>query len=125
VNPGVLEALEHCERAWPHEGVGAVVAGAFVPFHNRSSAPRSSFEIDPMEWMDFETRALGSPCCLVHSHVDGPAELSALDRSAFTVDGQPLLPLLTLLVVSVRAGVVAETSQWAFVQGAWRRAPGL
>jgi proteasome lid subunit RPN8/RPN11 len=125
VSPGVLEALEHCRRAWPHEGVGAVVAGVFVPFHNRSSTPGTSFEIDPIQWMTFETAALGSPCCLVHSHVDAPAELSARDRAAFTVDGRPLLPFLTLLVVSVRAAVVAETSQWAFVEGAWRRAPAL
>lgn len=122
---GLAEALAHCVAAFPHEAVGALLDGAFEPFRNVSSTPETAFEIDPLQWVAFEPRALASPCCLVHSHVDAPAELSSRDRAAFTVDGRPLLPGLTLLVVSVRRGHLADTSHWTFLDGAWRRTASL
>ncbi|MDP1920184.1 MAG: Mov34/MPN/PAD-1 family protein [Myxococcales bacterium] len=116
-------ARRHCEAAWPAEGVCAFVKRAdgwrFVPLSNVAEAPRTSFVIDPHEWMALEREALNLEVWLIHSHVDGPATLSAWDVSTFTVDGRPLLPSLRLAVLAVRAGRCVDEARWGFADGAW------
>lgn len=127
LSPDLSEARRHCESAWPEEGVCAFVKRAegwrFVPLANVSEAPRTSFVIDPLEWMALEREALALEVWVAHSHVDGPATLSAWDVSSFTVDGRPLLPSLCLAVLSVRDGQCVAEARWRFTDGAW--APAL
>lgn len=126
LSPDLSEARRHCESAWPEEGVCAVVkqpdGWRFVPLSNVAQAPRTSFVIDPREWMALERDALDLEVWLIHSHVDGPATLSAWDVSTFTVDGRPLLPWLRLAVLSVRDGRCVAEARWRFAEGAWTRA---
>lgn len=128
MTPDLTQARRHCEAAWPNEGVCAYLRSesgwSFVALENIAATPRASFVIDPLAWMKLE-RA-GHPVCLVHSHVDGPAELSRWDRDTFTVDGRPLLPALTLAVLEVRDGKTVTEGRWAFRNGAWEPiAPSL
>ncbi|MDP3235135.1 MAG: Mov34/MPN/PAD-1 family protein [Myxococcales bacterium] len=123
LSPDLSGARRHCEAAWPAEGVCAVVKRAeawrFVPLSNVSEAPGTSFVIDPREWMTLEREALALEVWLIHSHVDGPATLSAWDLSSFTVDGRPLLPGLRLAVLSVRDGRCVDEARWRFAEGVW------
>jgi proteasome lid subunit RPN8/RPN11 len=127
LSPDLSGARRHCEAAWPAEGVCAVVkwpdGWRFVPLSNVSEAPGTSVVIDPREWMTLEREALALEVWLIHSHVDGPATLSAWDVSTFTVDGRPLLPGLCLAVLSVRDGRCVDEARWRFAAGAW--APAL
>ncbi len=104
-------------RGWaetraPHEAVCAyhrvAAAWRFSALSNVSPAPRTSFVIEPLQWAALEQQALGHPLWLVHSHVDGPAELSRRDVEAMTLDGRPLMPALGLAVISLRAGKALE-----------------
>ena len=138
LSPDLSDARRHCEGAWPEEGVCAFVNGPhawrFVPLRNVAQAaheadpkafPRSgrtSFLVEPLEWMALEREAVGREVCLVHSHVDGPATLSAWDLSTFTIDGHPLLPHLSLVVLSVRDSRVVAEGRWRFVCGGWAAA---
>lgn len=140
LSPDFEAARRHCEAAWPEEGVCAYVAASdgfrFVPLTNvaarahaddplaHPSGPRTSFAVDPREWMALERSALDAEVWLVHSHVDAPATLSAWDRQTFTVDGRPLLPRLRLAVLSVRAGRSTELVTFAFADGAWQPCSG-
>lgn len=126
----VAEARASCESAAPEEAVGALVhvdsgRWAFHAFQNVSPTPARAFVVDPKAWMTFERRFFGCRIWLVHSHVEAPPTLSAWDRETFTVDGRPLLPQLGLVVMSVRAGRVAETGWYVFSDGAWAAAPAL
>ncbi len=127
LSPDLSGARRHCEAAWPAEGVCAYVKRAegwrFVPLSNVSEAPGTSFVIEPREWMTLEREALALEVWLIHSHVDGPATLSAWDLSSFTVDGRPLLPGLRLAVLSVRDGRCVDEGRWRFAEGVW--APAL
>ncbi len=126
LSPDLSDARRHCESAWPEEGVCAFVKQTegwrFVPLANVSDVPRTSFVIDPLAWMTLEREALDLEVWLIHSHVDGPATLSAWDVSTFTVDGRPLLPRLQLAVLSVRDGRCVAEARWRFAEGAWTAA---
>lgn len=128
MTPDLTQARLHCEAAYPNEGVCAYLRTGstwrFVPLENVSEAPHTSFVIDPLAWMKLE-RA-NQAICLVHSHVDGPAELSRRDLDTFTVDGRPLLPNLVLVVVEVRDRRAVSVGEWSFRNGAWEPiAPAL
>lgn len=138
LNPDLAEARRHCEAAWPGEGVCALVRDAetwrFVPLANLADAAhaadplafphtsRTSFLLDSREWLALEREALDLEVWLIHSHVDGPATLSAWDLSTFTVEGRPLLPHLSLAVLSVRDGRCVEETCFRFMKGAWKGA---
>jgi proteasome lid subunit RPN8/RPN11 len=115
-------------RAWaeahaPHEAVCAyhqVAEGwRFTGLTNVSPAPATSFVVEPLAWCALERQALGRPVWLVHSHVDGPAELSRRDLEAMTVDHRPLLPALGLAVISVRSGQALELKAFVW-DGRWQ-----
>jgi proteasome lid subunit RPN8/RPN11 len=135
LTPDLADAWRHCEATWPAEGVCALVfrpdGWRFVPLANvaddahradPSRFPRSaatSFVIDPLEWMALEREAADLEVWLVHSHVDGPATLSAWDLATFTIEGRPLLPRLRLAVLSIRDGRCVDEARWRFAAGAW------
>lgn len=128
MTPDLTQARRHCEAAWPNEGVCAYLRRdtkwSFVALENVAESPRTSFRIDPLAWMKLE-RA-NQPVCLVHSHVDAPAELSAWDLDTFTIDGRPLLPDLCVVVLEVRNGKTVNERRWTFGTGAWEPiAPSL
>lgn len=121
MTPDLTQARRHCEAAWPNEGVCAYLRSdsgwSFVALENVSSTPKTSFVIDPLAWMKLELT--NQPICLVHSHVDAPAKLSPWDLDTFTIDGRPLLPDLSLVVLEVRNGKTVNEGAWAFRNGAW------
>lgn len=128
MTPELTQARRHCEAAWPNEGVCAYLRNetgwSFVALENTAESPRTSFVIDPLAWMKLERANL--PVCLVHSHVDAPAELSRWDLDTFTVDGRPLLPDLVLVVIEVRDRKAVREGEWTFRNGAWEPiAPSL
>lgn len=113
------KARQHCERAFPNEGVCAIVQNRFWPLLNVAAEPTRSFEIDARGWMALERAAGDHPVWLFHSHVDAPATLSARDEAAFTIDGRPLLPHLRLVVLSVREGRCVDEACFTFESGRW------
>ena len=135
LSPDLCEARRHCEAAWPGEGICALVRRSetwrFVPLTNLADAAhaadssafpnsaRTSFLVDPREWMALEREALHLEVWLIHSHVDGPATLSAFDLATFTIEGRPLLPHLSLAVLSVRDGRCVEEGRWRFENATW------
>jgi proteasome lid subunit RPN8/RPN11 len=68
---------------------------------------RTAFAFDPREWLalilEAETRG-ERVVCVYHSHVDTGAHFSAEDREWAAPDGEPLLPGVSYLVVSVEGG---------------------
>ena len=106
----LLAAMAHCEAAYPNEGCGVFVrepSGAIraVPITNVSPTPRTAFLMDPNE----QLRIFGGPdpvVCVFHSHVDADAAFSEADRRLALADGQPVLPGVRYLVLSVRAKTV-------------------
>ncbi|MDX2011328.1 MAG: Mov34/MPN/PAD-1 family protein [Myxococcaceae bacterium] len=121
--PSLAEACADAEARAPREAVSVyrrLSDGGwhFQPLTNRAQG-ELAFELDPFEWMALE-REPGSALCLVHSHVDGPATLSAKDVAAFSAGGGPLLPGLSLVVLGLRRGRVVEVVGSVF-DGGWRR----
>lgn len=117
------EAKAHCEAHAPYEAVCAYVDDVFVPLRNvepLERAPRA-FCIDPLEWKALELRSVGRRVVLVHSHLDGPTDLSERDRAAFTIDGESVLPNLELAVLSLTAGRFSTGARFALQSGTWIR----
>lgn len=137
LSDALSHARRHCEAAFPNEGVGALLhtpeGWRFRPLRNVADAAhaadplsfprtaRTSFVIDPAQWMALERAALGLEVCLVHSHVDAPALLSAWDHASLAIDGRPLLPGLWLVVLSVTAGRCVAETHWRMTDGRFRQ----
>lgn len=111
-------AIAHCEGAYPNEGCGVFVAGPDGTLHARPMAnvidkyhardpvrfprtARTAYMFDPREQMDvFERERV---VCVFHSHADVGAYFSDEDQRLALMDGQPLLPGVDYLVISIRA----------------------
>ncbi|MCA2978160.1 MAG: hypothetical protein INH41_30210 [Myxococcaceae bacterium] len=122
--PSLAQAIADAEARAPGEAVSVYLVGAdgawaFRALTNHSRRPLA-FELDPLEWVALE-RAAAPGVCLVHSHVDGPATLSAIDVAAFTVEGRPLLPGLSLVVLALRRGRVVDEARYVFQGRGWSR----
>ncbi len=72
---------------------------------------RYAFLLDPVEHLALERRVRaggGRTVAAFHSHVDGPAELSELDRESLAVDGAPVLPGAAQVVIGCAGGKARE-----------------
>jgi proteasome lid subunit RPN8/RPN11 len=121
--PSLAEACADAERRAPREAISLFWLGPDGAWHFESltnrAAGETSFEVDPLEWMALERRA-APRVCFIHSHVDGLPALSARDEAAFTVEGRPVLPGLSLVVLALRQGRVFAVTGYVFTSG-WRR----
>lgn len=124
----LAEVCAALERAHPHEGCGVVLEGpqgARVQVLRNASAgdPRLGFAFAPREWLrtSMEAEARGERVGWVfHSHVDGPAYLSAADRVAAAPGGQLLLPGVLQLVIGMQAGSAREARAYRWQDGDFR-----
>jgi len=88
-SPTILAAaLEHANACAPREGCGAVVAGQFVPIHNRAT-DYDSFVMDGHDYVTASRQ--GRIEAIVHSHVDLPPLASVADRAFCEKLGLPWL----------------------------------
>jgi proteasome lid subunit RPN8/RPN11 len=72
---------------------------------------RHAFLLDPVEHLALERRVRagrGRTVAAFHSHVDGPAELSLVDRESLVVDGAPVLPGTDHVVIGCAGGKARE-----------------
>jgi proteasome lid subunit RPN8/RPN11 len=117
IAPAAARAIrEEAERAYPHEGCGALLgSGALgvleaLPLANRETeAPRTRFLVSPSDYLGAEEEAEARGLDLVgfwHSHPDHPARPSPTDRR-FAWEG------LITLVISVQEGRSQSLTAWA------------
>ncbi len=67
--------IEYMKTAEPFEACGFLLEnGKFVAIENIAEDKTNSFEIDPLDWMGLDVKAL------IHSHPDGNPYLSTADR---------------------------------------------
>src|SRR4051812_30771404 len=99
LTPLLPEIFAHLEAEAPNEGCGVVlhrVASRYRPMKNVAPADSSrafSFDLREQLRVERDAEAAGeSVACIVHSHVEGPATLSAEDRRSAVVAGTPLHP---------------------------------
>ncbi|PVZ89970.1 phage tail protein [Serratia sp. S1B] len=74
-------------EAYPDEMCGVVTDGEFIRLQNSSDNPKSHFEIDVKALAKVEDR--GEIMAYVHSHPDGTAMASALDKHQIELHGKP------------------------------------
>ncbi|MBS2027093.1 MAG: M67 family metallopeptidase [Deltaproteobacteria bacterium] len=106
----LLAAMAHCEAEYPREGCGVFVREASGrvsarPIANVAPTPRTNFVLEPKELL----RVFSGPepvVCVFHSHVDADAHFSKADRTLALADGEPVLPNVRHLVLSVRTKTV-------------------
>jgi proteasome lid subunit RPN8/RPN11 len=136
--------LRHLAAAYPDEGCGVVIrrtAGgalrvrpmdnAYDRFHalEPESFPRTArtgYLFDPREQLAVQRecdQAGEEICCVFHSHVDGGAYFSAEDRRAALIDGEPVLPGVSYLVVAVHQGRPTDARLFRFERGDFRDTP--
>ncbi|MCU0698078.1 MAG: Mov34/MPN/PAD-1 family protein [Myxococcaceae bacterium] len=117
--PSLAEAVADAEARAPREAVSVYRCADDGAWHfqrlTNRAAGELAFELDALEWAALE-RDAGRGLCLVHSHVDGPAVLSAKDVAAFTVGTGPLIPGLSLVVLGLQRGRVVEARGYVFAQ---------
>ena len=126
--PVVASIRAEAERAYPHEGCGALLGTRekgileAVPLQNRETqAPRVRFAVDPGDYVRVETEADRRGLELLgfwHSHPDHPSRPSATDR-LYAWEG-----LLTL-VISVDSGRAGTLTAWDVQGGGFRERPIL
>jgi proteasome lid subunit RPN8/RPN11 len=114
--------LRHLEAAYPDEGCGVVLRraadgalrirpmeNAYDRFHalDPETFPRTArtgYALDTREQLALqrECDAQGEEiCCVFHSHADAGAYFSPEDRRQALLDGEPILPGVSYLVVAV------------------------
>jgi proteasome lid subunit RPN8/RPN11 len=122
--PGDLrELLRHLEAAWPDEGCGLILRGPagwrVRPMRNAQDryhakdpvryprSARTAYLFDPAEQLEVERERepLGEEIvCIFHSHADTDACFSTEDREMAAPFGEPWMPKVSYLVVSVVGG---------------------
>jgi proteasome lid subunit RPN8/RPN11 len=111
------------EASPDREVCGFVVEGPgpggqeLVPARNAAAAPAREFRIAPREVLAVLRGAEDAGRALValyHSHPEGGAGLSARDIAELVVDGQPTLPGVLLLVVTLVRGRAKEARTYAW-----------
>ncbi|WP_151981587.1 C40 family peptidase [Acinetobacter guerrae] len=80
----ITKATAEC---YPFEMCGVVVDGDFIQLENTSSDPQNHFEISPEQLAKIEDR--GEIQAYVHSHPDGTATASPLDKHQIELHGKP------------------------------------
>ncbi|MDH1086330.1 C40 family peptidase [Pantoea brenneri] len=78
--------LSHAQACYPQECCGLVIltrdGHQYLPCINASPEPRRHFSLTPEDYL--KASAAGTIIALVHSHPDGPPELSPADRLGLT-----------------------------------------
>lgn len=136
--------LRHLEAAYPNEGCGLVLRkvadgalrvrlmeNAYDRHHalEPESYPRtarSGYLFDPREHLaaQREADAQGEEiCCVFHSHVDVGAYFSGEDRRGALMDGEPILPGASYLVVAVDEGRATAARLYRFEAGDFHGMP--
>ncbi|MFP2934520.1 Mov34/MPN/PAD-1 family protein [Pyxidicoccus sp. 3LG] len=120
----VREAVtRHLEAAYPHEGCGVILRVGDTgpwrvrPLRNASPRPGTAYAFAPEEWLAvcLEADARGERVvCVFHSHVDAPATFSREDLVQAAPAGEPLLPGVSYLIVSVHRGCVICVSAYGW-----------
>ena len=84
----IKEAIHaHAKSAYPNECCGLIIDEDYYPCDNVAVNPTEHFEIDPKDFARAES--MGQIQAIVHSHPDGNAELSEIDRVQMGVHGVP------------------------------------
>jgi len=104
------------------EVCGLVVAGpgggqAIFPARNVAGAAAERYEIDPAAHLALARRLRvegGSIVAVYHSHVDGPARLSATDLEDALDGGRPVLPGVDQVVIGMAQGKAVEVQVFRF-----------
>jgi [CysO sulfur-carrier protein]-S-L-cysteine hydrolase len=111
-------AIAHCEATYPNEGCGVFIrdgdgklsarpmANVIDKYHARDPqrfprTSRTAYLFDPREQMEVFDKP-EPVVCVFHSHADKGAYFSEEDHKLALFDGQPLLPGVSYLVISVR-----------------------
>ena len=81
------QIIDAAQRAYPNEMCGVLIDNTFVELQNVSKDPQHHFEIDPKALAQVEDQ--GEILAYVHSHPDGTAMASALDRHQIELHGKP------------------------------------
>lgn len=112
------KAIAHCEAAYPNEGCGVFLrrpdgrllarpmANVIDKYHAKDPkrfprTSRTAYLFDPREQMEVFDGAAKVEC-VFHSHADVGAYFSDEDKRMAVMDGQPVLPGVSYLVISVR-----------------------
>jgi proteasome lid subunit RPN8/RPN11 len=113
--PAVGAIRAEAERAYPHEGCGALLGSGqgrileALPIVNRESeAPRTRFHVSPADYLRVEDEADARGLRLLgfwHSHPDHPARPSPTDR-------RDAWEGLLTLVIAVEGGRSAALTAW-------------
>lgn len=102
MNKWEAQAIKHAKKEAPKESCGLVVIikgrTRYWPCHNISSAPESTFIIDPNDWKEAEDN--GEIIAIVHSHTDGTALASDTDKASCQKHGLPWY------ITSPEAGII-------------------
>ena len=136
--------LRHLEAAYPDEGCGVVLRRvsdgalrvrlmenaydryrALEPEHFPRTA-RTAYLLDPREQLALtrEADAAGEEfCCIFHSHADAGAYFSGEDRRQALLDGEPVMPGASYLVVAVDRGRATAARLYRFEGGDFRETP--
>jgi proteasome lid subunit RPN8/RPN11 len=127
ISPNAVAAIRaEAERAYPHEGCGALLGSAereieeALPLANgEGRSPRVRFQVSPSDYIAVEEQAEARGLRLLgfwHSHPDHPARPSPTDRE-FAWEG-----LLTL-VVAVEGGRSLDLTAWEVEGAGFRELP--
>ena len=82
LNKALKNAItEHAWAEYPNECCGLIIDGEYQPCVNVSPDPANSFEIDPSQLIDDNIQAI------VHSHPNGSAEPSEIDKVQMGLHG--------------------------------------
>ncbi len=94
---------------------------------------RTRFELDPAAHLALSRRLRlegRRPVALYHSHVEGGADLSPVDRERMVLDGVPVLPGVDPVVIAMRSGKAEEVRMFTWntriysLREAWTPIPG-
>ncbi|MCG6814124.1 phage tail protein [Moraxella catarrhalis] len=82
----IKEAIHaHAKICYPAECCGLIIDGQYYPCDNVAVNPTEHFEIDPKDFARAES--MGQIQAIVHSHPDGNAEPSEIDRVQMSIHG--------------------------------------
>ncbi|OAV34946.1 Phage tail assembly protein [Moraxella catarrhalis] len=84
----IKEAIHaHAKSAYPNECCGLIIDEDYYPCDNVAPNPTEHFEIDPQNMLEMQD--IGEIQAIVHSHPNGNAEPSEIDRVQMGVHGVP------------------------------------
>ena len=122
-------AIRHAIDRYPLEACGVVVEAVdgrlcFLAVENVADDPESRYELDPAaQFRIWRAAAAGAFAlrAIVHSHPDGTAAFSEVDRAFATERGRPLHPGLAYWVLAIggRPPGATDARSYIFRDGVW------